>query len=456
MRFLNSLFWQLYLSIIGALVLIALLFITMMVYIDEQTMVEDFHLDIKRASQPIMLAWRETHQADPELMRQVGDDHLFHISVLDDSSLQKRLGSYEIVSTVKNIEIYQGLVNDLLLSVQALPNSEFWLIISDLDVDPNGEGMSEPIRQRIEQEQREESQTVSIIQISGIGLLLLIGIVLMVLVQRIKRHIDGLTLVSNEWARGELTVKANIDAPAPLDQLALGLNKMADELNQTLAEQQVMTHAISHELRTPLSKLQLALSLLIRKYTDLKGEPLADDLLRYIDELEHLVNQILTFAKLNHLKEQQPQDRVNISKLVEERVNELKVLNTEKQISISCQKDVQIEGDLFNIQLALDNILKNAIKYANQIVQVSVMLESSQNQVCITIEDDGPGIPIEQRKTILMPFARVDESRNRQSGGYGLGLAIVDAIARHYDGDIQLAESALGGLSLSITLPSST
>ena len=103
MRFLNSLFWQLYLSILGALVLIALLFITMMVYIDEQTIVEDFHRDIQEVSQPIMLDWRETHQPDPELMRQVSDDSFFHISVLDDSSLQKRLENYEFISTNKNV-----------------------------------------------------------------------------------------------------------------------------------------------------------------------------------------------------------------------------------------------------------------------------------------------------------------------------------------------------------------
>ena len=167
-----------------------------------------------------------------------------------------------------------------------LPNSEAWLIIEDIDVDPDADDLSDHIRQNFEDELHEESQQETILQLSAIGLLLLIGTVLMVLVQRIRRHIDGLISVSNDWARGELSVKANVDAPAPLDQLAHGLNKMADELNQTLTEQHVMTHAISHELRTPLSKLQLALTLMVRKHAELNDEPLADDLLRYIDELE--------------------------------------------------------------------------------------------------------------------------------------------------------------------------
>ena len=461
MRFLNSLFWQLYLSILGALVLIVVLFFAMMEYINHQTGVEDFHRDIQLVSQPILSDWRETQQVNLELMKQVSDTSFFHISVLDADAFHERLVGYEWVRTIKDIEIYQSVQDDLSLAAQilpstlssTLPNSEVWLIIEDIDVDPGADDLSDHIRQNFEDELHEESQQEAILQLSAIGLLLLIGTVLMVLVQRIRRHIDGLISVSNDWARGELSVKANVDAPAPLDQLAHGLNKMADELNQTLTEQQVMTHAISHELRTPLSKLQLALTLMVRNH----AEPLAGDLQRYIDELENLVNQMLTFAKINYQKELSSIDTVYASKLISERVNELKVLNPDKIISVSCQKDVQIKGDLFNLQIALDNILKNALKYASQSVQISTRLEStrhsSQHHVRITIEDDGPGIPPEDIKTILMPFSRVDESRNRASGGFGLGLAIVDAIIRQHEGEIFLTESPLGGLSFSITLP---
>jgi len=453
MRFLNSLFWQLYLSILGSLVLIVMLFFAMMEYINHQTGVDDFYRDIQLVSQPILSDWRETQQVNPELMKQISDESFFHISVLDADAFHESLVDYEWVRTIKNVEIYQSVQEGLSLAAQILPNSEAWLIIEDIDVDPDADDLSDHIRQNFEDELYEESQQETILQLSAIGLLLLIGTVLMVLVQRIRRHIDGLISVSNDWARGDLSVKANVDAPAPLDQLAHGLNKMADELNQTLTEQQVMTHAISHELRTPLSKLQLALTLMVRKHAELNDEPLADDLLRYIDELENLVNQMLTFAKINYQKELSSIDRIYASKLVSERVNELKVLNTDKIISVSCQKDVEIKGDLFNLQIAIDNILKNALKYANQNVQVSTRLEPEKNHVRITIEDDGPGISPEDIKTILMPFSRVDESRNRASGGFGLGLAIVDAIIRQHEGEIVLAESPLGGLSFSITLP---
>ena len=453
MRFLNSLFWQLYLSILGALVLIVMLFFAMMEYTNYQTGVEDFHRDITMVSQPIISGWQETHEANSELMAQISDDSSFHISIRDNYALQERLSDYEWIRTTKNIEIYRSVQDDLFLAAQTLPNSVDWLIIEDIDVDPDAEGISDLMRQNFEEELHEESQQETMLQLAGVGLLLLIGTVLMVLVQRIRRHIDGLISVSNDWARGELSVKANVDAPAPLDQLAHGLNKMADELNQTLTEQQVMTHAISHELRTPLSKLQLALTLMVRQHAELKDEPLAGDLQRYIDELENLVHQMLTFAKVNYQKEQPSIESIDVSKLTAERVNELKVLSEDKEIILSCQSGVKIQGSFFGLQIALDNILKNALKYANQLVQVSITLESGQGRVRITIEDDGPGIPLEKRNIILMPFARVDESRNRETGGFGLGLAIVDAIVRQHEGDILLADSPLGGLALSITLP---
>ncbi len=453
MRFLNSLFWQLYLGILGALVLIVVLFFAMMEYSSYQTDTDDFYRDIHLVSQPILVSWRKTRQANPDLMRKISDESIFHISVLDNDALPNRLTAYERVRTINRVSIYQHVEGGLSLAAQVLPDSDLWLIIEDIDVDPDADGISDPIRQNFVDELHGESQQETILQLSAIGLLILIGTVLLVLVQRIRRHIEGLISVSNDWAKGDLSVKADVDAPAPLDQLAHGLNKMADELNQTLSEQQVMTHAISHELRTPLSKLQLALTLMVRKHAALQDEPLADDLLRYIDELENLVNQMLTFAKINYQKELSSIDKIYAAKLIGERVNELKVLNADKVISVSCLEDIKIKGDLFNLQIALDNILKNALKYANQHVQVSVSLESTQHYVYITIEDDGPGISPENMRTILMPFSRVDESRNRASGGFGLGLAIVDAIIRKHGGEVVLAESPLGGLSLSIKLP---
>ncbi|MBV1921806.1 MAG: ATP-binding protein [Pseudomonadales bacterium] len=463
MRFLNSLFWQLYLGILGALVLIVVLFFAMMEYSSYQTDTEDFYRDIHMVSQPILVNWKRTHQVNSDLMRKISDESIFHISVLENDALLNRLTEYERVRTINRVGIYQHVEEGLSLAAQVLPDSDLWLIIEDIDVDPDADDISDSIRQNFEDELHDESQQETILQLSAIGLLILVGTVLLVLVQRIRRHIEGLISVSNDWAKGDLSVKANVDAPAPLDQLAHGLNKMADELNQTLTEQQVMAHAISHELRTPLSKLQLALTLMVRKHADLQGEPLADDLLRYIDELETLVNQMLTFAKLNYQKasnqkesgqsEIESTEMFDASKLISERINELKVLTPDKNINLSCESGVCIKGNLFNLQIAIDNIIKNALKYADQRVQVSIVLESNQHQVCITVEDDGPGIPPEKIKTILMPFARVDESRNRASGGFGLGLAIVDAIVRQHEGEVSLAKSPLGGLSFSITLP---
>jgi len=461
MRLFNSLFWQLYLSILAALVLIILLFVGLVAYQNRQSDVEYFSRDIQFVSKQIIANWTKSPEHNAQLIRELSDETMFHIFVEDEVSLKGRLRDYELNTRQHTIAVYQHLETRLFLSVQKLLKTANFLVISDIDIEPavEAENISEHIRQNIEHEIREESQTKLILQVTGIGLMLLIGLTLMVLVRRISVRIEGLSAVSNSWANGQLSVRAETNAPAPLNELAMSLNKMAADLSQTLSEQQVMTHAISHELRTPLSKIQLALSLLTRKYEQLQNEPLSHDLERYIDELEYLVNQILTFAKFNHRQKPHSTTEIDLTKLIADRVKELNLLNKTVEIELLSEAIVKIEADPFNLQIMIDNVLKNALKYATQHIKVRLNYSSDINQpeaqkVSILIEDDGPGIPAADRESILMPFARIDESRNRDSGGFGLGLAIVDAIVRQQKGAIQLGESALGGLSIAITLPS--
>jgi len=461
MRLFNSLFWQLYLSILAALVLIILLFVGLMEYQNKQSDVEDFSRDIQFVSKQIIANWTKSPELNAQLIRELSDETMFHIFVEDEVSLKGRLRDYELNTRQHTIAVYQHLETRLFLSVQKLLKTANFLVISDIDIEPavEAENISEHIRQNIEHEIREESQTKLILQVTGIGLMLLIGLTLMVLVRRISVRIEGLSAVSNSWANGRLSARAETNAPAPLNELAMSLNKMAADLSQTLSEQQVMTHAISHELRTPLSKIQLALSLLTRKYEQLKNEPLSHDLERYIDELEYLVNQILTFAKFNHRQAPHSTTEIDLTKLIADRVKELNLLNNTIEIELLSEAIVKIEADPFNLQIMIDNVLKNALKYATQHIKVRLNYGSDINhpeaqKVSILIEDDGPGIPAAVRESILMPFARIDESRNRDSGGFGLGLAIVDAIVQQQKGAIQLGESALGGLSIVITLPS--
>jgi len=456
MQIFNSLFWQLYLGILTALAMIIILFASIMAYSDRQNEVKDFTRDVSFVSKQIIANWTTSPHANAELLRLMSNDSMFHISLKRKDELQQRLKPYKLRAKSNERTIYQETETQLFISVQKFADSPYWLLIEDIDIDLDNEAISEQVRLNIEEELREESQLLWSIQLTGVGLILLIGVTLMVLVRRISLKIEGLASVSNSWANGHLSVRADTRAPTPLNKLAISLNKMAADLNQTLSEQQVMTHAISHELRTPLSKIQLALTLLTRKYKELQSEPLSHDLERYIDELEYLVNQILTFAKFNHLKEPVNTSEIDISNLVTDRVNELKLLNKEVEIELVCQSNLKVKGDLFHLQIVIDNILKNALKYANRYIKVSLshindMNETNAKKVKITIEDDGPGIPNAYRESILIPFARVDESRARESGGYGLGLAIVDAIVKHHDGTLILSDSPLGGLCLSLT-----
>ncbi|TQV87293.1 ATP-binding protein [Aliikangiella coralliicola] len=457
----KSLFWQLYFSVLGAIASIALLFIVIWAYLNQQSDTDDFYRDTQYAAAPILAAWNKQpvssktnlSQQDSlkKIIRQQINDYSFRIEIIGSSELETRLEHFKFLNTIGQSRIYQHSEDDTLASVQRLNNSQFWLVIADLDVDPEAEELTPILRAQFEQEIREDELSAFTVNIVALSLCAIIAIVLFLQINGIKKHLSKLVVASEQWAKGNLSARVDDALPIPLDNLANSYNSMAKELERSIAEQKVMAHAISHELRTPLSKIQLAMSLLERKFNFLTEEELHHDLLKYVDELENLVSKTLTLAKLNHSVVNKKLESFDINQLVADRINEQKRLHPTKSIQLTSTKPVQFEGDQFLLQMAIDNLLKNAFKYANKKINASANIDG--NDIKITIEDDGKGISPESQEIILMPFSRVDESRGRDSGGFGLGLAIVDSIVRQHSGQIDFSNSSSGGLSVSITLP---
>lgn len=445
----KSLFWQLYISIIAALILIGLLFLGMMLYFEQRTDVEDFHRDSRHVATTLIGQWQSEGDLSQDFLNLMSEGSFFDIKVVHQESLPSHLIQASFVRQIQQSKIYTE--GDLYLGVYPLADSGQWILIKDLDIDPTSETISEWMREDFKRELDEESDINQTIFITLFCLLILIAAVLMALVFRINRHIESLLKTNEQWRKGQLSARANTNLPSPLNKLAIGFNHMASDMEQSINKQQIMMHAISHELRTPLSKLQLALDLLQRQIPSLKSEALVLDLDRYVDELELLVNEILTLAKLNHVKNLGFNTQIDINKLVLERIKELRQLQPDKFISCNGQMDIEIWADGFYLQMMIDNVIKNALKYADKEVLVTVRSENSG--VCLIFEDDGPGVAAEYRDAMLLAFAREDESRNKDSGGFGLGLAIVHAIVQQYGGVIHLGESSLGGFLVKIDLP---
>lgn len=214
---------------------------------------------------------------------------------------------------------------------------------------------------------------------------------------------------------------------------------MRNRIERQIEQRTLMLSGVSHDLRTPLTRLKLGLSLL----EDDDAAPMQRD----VEDMERLLDEFLDFAR--GAQEGEP-SRIDPIALVRTIVEDAQRAQTPVEL-------VQTEGEgtiplrKGGIRRAVENLINNAVRYGNR-AEVSVLM--SDRSLRIRIEDDGPGIPAEQREEALKPFTRLEPARNQNRGtGVGLGLSIAMDIARAHGGTLRLGESSrLGGLRADIVI----
>lgn len=256
-----------------------------------------------------------------------------------------------------------------------------------------------------------------------------------------------------DFAAGDL--KARAEAPAKrndeIGELSRGFNLMATKIGDLLQNQQRLLRDVSHELRSPLTRAQLAIALEQRQ----GGGAQLPRLQQELERVDQLLGELLTFSRLDAGQVELQFLEVDLYELIEEiiAVNQLEA--DQKQLQVSLQGTtpclMQIEPKL--LARAIENILRNAIKYSPHAAQIGFELSQTNTATQVRISDQGPGIPAECLQHIFEPFYRVSDSRNSQTGGTGLGLAIAAQVVRQHGGHIAASLPSTGGLCISITLP---
>lgn len=228
------------------------------------------------------------------------------------------------------------------------------------------------------------------------------------------------------------------------------LSAMQLRIQYLLTAQQELTSSVSHEFRTPLARLKFALAMLEDKVADEKAFDYIDTMQADITELELLVKEMLDYARLDS---QQPNIMVQQCDLVDLINNVIKKLDYATNITLTTNLpiDYTYTCDAHFIARSIQNLIGNAIKYAKS--QVHVSLSEESNTIIIHVEDDGPGIALTQRDAVFKPFTRLDKSRDKKTGGFGLGLAIVAKIISWHQGSCEVSDSGLGGAKVTIYLP---
>ncbi|MFA0415019.1 envelope stress sensor histidine kinase CpxA [Vibrio renipiscarius] len=251
-------------------------------------------------------------------------------------------------------------------------------------------------------------------------------------------------------AKGEFVVDPSLEkGTSEFRQAGSAFNQMVQDVNQMISGQQRLLSDISHELRSPLTRLRMATALATRK----QGE--SAELTRIDTEAQRLEQMISELLELSRMQLDSHTDREiqPLSSLWEAILSDAQFEAEQmgKILNYSAIPEQSISGKPKLLMSALDNIVRNAIHYSLDTIDVAITV--TKEQVTVTVDDNGDGVPEEELQAIFRPFYRVSTARDRVSGGTGLGLAITESAVRQHSGTIEASRSPLGGLRVIICLP---
>lgn len=258
-------------------------------------------------------------------------------------------------------------------------------------------------------------------------------------VRRIARPLTALAAAAEKLGRGETVAVLEESGPMEVRRTTAAFNAMQERLTRFVRDRTTMLAAISHDLRTPITALRLRAELVEEAET-------RDRLLEILDEMQRMTEATLAFAREEAAREDTRM--VDLSALVESLCDDLAELGMETDFAGSGKAPLTCRP--VSLKRAVRNLIENAVAYGRR---ARVALEQSARELCILIDDDGPGIPEEEMERVFSPFVRLEESRSRETGGIGLGMAIARSIARAHGGDITLANRPGGGLRATLRLP---
>ncbi len=264
-----------------------------------------------------------------------------------------------------------------------------------------------------------------------------------------------ISIAAESFGNGRLDARANLPQRSSLAHLANAFNSMADRIQELIRSHKELTHAVSHELRTPLARLRFSMELIASADESDKREKHLEGMRRDVDELDLLVSELLTYAKLDE-SYRPHMEQMDLGPWLADLATVLDVENPEYTIECrisSADPNVPLLASPQFLERALRNLVQNAVRYTNSRIQIT--LSTVGHQAIIHVDDDGPGIPPTDRQRIFEPFVQLDAHNDPDPdlSGYGLGLAIVHRVAKWHGGSITVSEAPISGARFSLALP---
>ena len=300
--------------------------------------------------------------------------------------------------------------------------------------------------------------------VPGLGLLIAIvssGVVSYVLARYLTAPVVRLRTATQQLAAGDLTARAEAPPKRRRDEIAelvRDFNGMAARLQDLVNAQSRLLNDVSHELRSPLARLNVALGL-ARQRTGPEAQGALERIEREAERLNELIGRLLAIARLESSEEAIQKSAVNFGEMLHKICKDADYEAQSRNCRVKCviADACIVMGHAGLLHSAIENVVRNATRYTREGTEVEIRLKKAQDakgsEAVVRVTDSGPGVPEEALHKLFRPFYRLDDARNRQTGGVGLGLAITERTVRLHGGKVKAANRPEGGLIVEIRLP---
>jgi len=281
----------------------------------------------------------------------------------------------------------------------------------------------------------------------GFGTLALSLLFWLPLVRNITHALSQITRATEQVAEGNFDIRVDAVRRDELGRLGQAINSMAERLSGFVSGQKRFLGDAAHELCSPLARIEVALSILEAR-ADAPLQPRIADVREEAREIASLVNELLAFSKASLHGNATELEPVALGELVQRVV----AREAAGQVQVEIAEDLRALAAPRLLARAVANLIRNAVRYAGGAGPIIVSAQAQNNQVLLTVSDCGPGVPEEALPQLFDPFFRLDSSRSRETGGFGLGMAIVKTCVQACDGSVVARNRQPAGLQVEITL----
>jgi signal transduction histidine kinase len=283
------------------------------------------------------------------------------------------------------------------------------------------------------------------------------GLVSVILARYLARPIQLLRSATQEMAGGDLSVRVSQRLKgADSETLGLGrdMDRMAERIQELLETQHRLLRDVSHELRSPLARLNIALEL-VRRRSPPDVEPAFDRIERETERLNAMIGELLALSRLESGQGLERPQSLDLSALVEQVVEDVafEAEQNGSHVALGSSAPCSLEGNEELLRRAIENVLRNAVRFTEPGSTVKVDLECAGGFAELRVRDRGPGVPAEALEDIFKPFYRVGDDRARGTGGTGIGLAITHRAVLLHGGSVTAQNADEGGLVVTVRLP---